>query len=125
MKNVNEFEGSLWRGSRIIRAIYKGACPRINSTQEMRATLRAGPYAWPGGYQMYLITSDGAALCFDCARKEYRQISESIRKGTADGWKVEATDINYEDTSLYCENCSKQIPASYASDEENAAHTEL
>lgn len=125
MKNVNEFEGSLWRGSRIIRETYKRTYSRINSTQEMRATLRNGPYTWPGGYQMYLITSDGAALCFDCARQEYRQISESIRKGTADGWKIEATDVNYENTSLFCEHCSKQIPASYASDEENAAHTEL
>ena len=31
-------------------------------------------YAWPGGYPLFLVTSDGAALCIDCGKKEYRNI---------------------------------------------------
>lgn len=72
------------------------------------------PYSWPGGYPCYFVTSDGAALCFECARKQGSSITAAIRDGLHDGWKVEAVDINWEDGELTCDHCSKRIESAYA-----------
>lgn len=71
-------------------------------------------YAWPGGYPMYAITSDGAALCPLCVTKERAQIFRSTHEQWPDGWAITAFDINYEDASLYCDHCSKRIESAYA-----------
>lgn len=85
----------------------------ITNKKELAAAYRQGPYAWPGGYPLFCITSDGAALCFKCFKNEYSLIQESVNDQLTDGWKVEAVDINYEDTSCYCDNCSEQIESAY------------
>lgn len=79
---------------------------------KLRAAIRA-KFAWPGGYPIYGVTRDGAALCVDCMRAEYRQIAYARRHKLNDGWCVEAIGINYEDGSLFCDHCSKQIEAAY------------
>ena len=76
------------------------------------------PYAWPGGYPKYAVTSDGAALCKECCRANFRLIAESIRDNPADeygycnGWRVIGTDINWED-ELACDNCHETIEMAY------------
>lgn len=70
-------------------------------------------YAWPGGYPTFFITSDGAALCHGCAKKEQERIIESIKEHDRDGWRVAACDVNWEDTNLHCDNCSEQIESAY------------
>ena len=80
---------------------------------EYRKAIHNGAYAWPGGYPIYFICDDGAALCFNCAKKERRNIIESICRNIRDGWNLAATDINYEDTELVCAHCGKPIEAAY------------
>lgn len=99
--------------SKPIRKVYRRTCGEIRTTAEFKATLRAGAYAWPGGYPMYLICSDGAALCFACGRKEVRNILQAIDRKDGSGWRVLATDINYEDGQLHCEHCSERIESAY------------
>ena len=70
-------------------------------------------YAWPGGYPLFLITSDGAALCTDCGKKEYRNIVWAIHNNVSDGWKVEAIDVNWENNELHCDHCNKHIESAY------------
>ncbi len=55
---------------------------------QFRETLRAGPYAWPGGYPLMLLCSDGGALCFDCGRSEAHQIIRAIRDNARHGLSV-------------------------------------
>jgi len=98
---------------RTIREKYRYTFSRITNTHEMRSTLRNGPYAWPGGYPLFFIFSDSEALCFKCARSEYRQISDSIRNHSRDGWQVMYCDVNYEDSSLYCAHCNERIESAY------------
>ena len=100
------------------RLRYRMHCRDIEDTRDLRATLRAGKYTSLGSYPVFLMTSDSACLCLDCARAEYRSISASVRHRTNDGWRVVACDVNYE-SELYCEHCSKQIESAYgvASDE--------
>lgn len=104
-----------------IRPVYCRTFSEITNTLQLRATLRAGGYAWPGGYPMFLICNDGAALCFDCARREYRQCAYSIRHAIDDGWRIVGCAINDENPGLYCDHCSKGIPSSYGNDEHEGA----
>ncbi|WP_156433903.1 hypothetical protein [Bradyrhizobium retamae] len=90
---------------------------QINSIADFRAAVRNGPYAWPGGYPLYFVTSDGAALSFEAAKQERRNILESIRDKSNDGWRVVAVAINYEDSSLFCDHTGKRIASAYAEDD--------
>ena len=39
------------------------------------------PYAWPGGYPVYVVCSDGAMLCTTCAKDNFKK-SQKLRKNT-------------------------------------------
>lgn len=93
----------------VIRPIFARTFSRIQNTQQLRATIRAGQHAWLGGYQMFLSTKGGDALCFDCAAENYAL--DWVRED------VNGCAINYEDEHLYCAHCNKGIPAAYGSDE--------
>jgi hypothetical protein len=97
-----------------LRPVFNRTFSRIDNTQQLRATLRAGEYAWPGGYPMFLLTSDGGCLHFDCVKKNLRSVLDSVRNQLRDGWRVEATEINYEDVDLYCDDCCNRIESAYA-----------
>lgn len=95
-----------------LRPAYRYHFGAIKSLADVKATLRAGAFAWPGGYPLYFITHDCAALCFDCARKEFRQIAWDFLNETSTGWRIEACEVNYE-SLIYCAHCSKQIESAY------------
>lgn len=96
-----------------LRDGYSGHHARISTVAQFKATLRAGPYAWPGGYPLYLLTWDGAALCFTCGNKEARNIISAIADKRNDGWQCAACDTNWEDDNLFCDSCSKPIASAY------------
>ena len=87
---------------------------KIDTISDFRRAIRNGPYAWPGGYPMYFITADGAALSFDAAKQERRSILSAIaHNDVRDGWRVCAFEVNWEDDSLYCVHTNKRIEAAY------------
>jgi hypothetical protein len=93
----------------------------IASAADFKACLRAGQYAWPGGYQLYFITDDGATLSFESARENARQIIAALNAGDKrGGWHVAACDINYEDSDLVCDHSGRPIPSAYGDDEMEA-----
>jgi hypothetical protein len=83
-------------------------------SRKLRDELIASPYAWPGGYPMFAVTRDGAALCPHCCQTEHRNIGFTY--GT-DGWAVEGLDINWEDPELHCDHCGNRIESAYAESE--------
>lgn len=89
----------------------------IKTVADFKATLRAGSSTDLGGYPLFFITSDGAALSFEAAQSEVRQIMEAIRDRSSNGWHVVACDVNYEDNDLYCDHTNKKIDSAYGSDE--------
>lgn len=97
----------------VIRPGYQRHYGHIDSGLKLRATLRAGPYAWPGGYPLYLVMNDGDALCFDCGRKEFKCIARDMRDGLGNGWTVAGTDINWADQNCYCSQCGGHIAPAY------------
>jgi hypothetical protein len=90
------------------------------TTKELKNQLRAGDHAWPGGYPLFFITSDGAALSFDAVRENIRSVLWSMRHGVNDGWRVIGCDVNWEDPSLYCDHTGARIPSAYAEEEVKA-----
>lgn len=86
--------------------------PFIHNSADLRRVIRNGPYAWPGGYPLFFITSDGATLAFSTVEKEYKSVLNSIKYRHNDGWCVVAYDINYE-SLLYDDHTGEQIKAAY------------
>lgn len=74
------------------------------------------PYAWPGGYPVYPVMDDGALLCTECARKNFRNILESTRNERHDGWHCIGAEVLWEGTE-YCAHCSKQLESAYGEEE--------
>jgi len=71
-------------------------------------------YAWPGGYPLFIITSDCAAICIDCARDNWRGVAHSTVTGCHDGWNATSAAINWEDPDLACDHCGENIEAAYS-----------
>lgn len=69
-------------------------------------------YAWPGGYPLFYLTADNGALCPQCANENFNLCNDH----NDSQWYIVAYDINYEDDSLFCDNCSKQIESAYGED---------
>ena len=93
----------------------------IKNVTDLRNVLNAGPYAWPGGYPVFFVTSDGAALSFESVSDEIESVTDSIENKIDDGWRVIATDINYEDSNLFCDHSGERIESAYGDDEDEDA----
>lgn len=66
-------------------------------------------YAWPGGYPIFYLCADNGVLCPNCANE-----NAHLDTGMDDKqWHVVASDINWEDDALYCDNCNDQIESAY------------
>ena len=87
---------------------------KIETTKEFSKQLKNGAHAWPGGYPLFFITSDGAALSFDAAKENRELITESITDDCNDGWQVVAVDVNWEDGELICDHSGERIESAYA-----------
>lgn len=112
-KLFRTFEGDLYRDRDYPTPEYKTPTRSISKAREVAACLRAGKFAWPGGYPLFFIASDSEALCFDCVRKEFAQVARSMIGNYRDGWAIVACDINYEDNDCFCAHCNKQIESAY------------
>ena len=85
---------------------------KTTSKQTIKSALDG--YAWPGGYPVYLITTDGGALCPACVRANLRQIIAAARDNdTGSGWHPAEARINWEDVDLTCDHCNARIESAY------------
>ncbi len=72
-------------------------------------------FSWPGGGELFIVTSSGDVLCQDCIRENYRQeLSEAIDE-TFSPYAIES-GYNIDPESCYCENCGKDL-SSYCENE--------
>jgi len=112
---VSESDGCLYDTNRAdwtINPVRENYCwhhRTIESGADLRACLRAGAFAWPGGYPLFFVTSDGGALSFDAVRTELFQVIYSIRHGIDDGWRVVACCIADGDEEVYCDHTGEPI----------------
>ena len=83
-----------------------------NQTLEKVKDAIRNPFAWPGGYPVYTVMSDGELLCPDCARENYKLIVQATKDQLRDGWQPEGSMILYEGSS-YCCHCGKDLESAY------------
>lgn len=123
---VSDSDGALydtrdpaWSSNPPLRDCYNCGQRTIATCAELKAALRNGEYAWPGGYPLYFVCSDGAALSFDAVRQNLREVFEAIQTHDGSGWDVTGCAVNYEDGELFCDHTGARIPSAYAEPEES------
>ena len=47
---------------------------RIAILRQVKQAIRQ-PYAWPGGYPLYVVMADGEALSIEAARSEFKLVA--------------------------------------------------
>lgn len=102
-----------WSAKAPLRRDYCQTFEHIANTRQLKATLRGGAFAWPGGYPLYFITSDGGALAFETVRDNLRSVLDSIKTKCNDGWRVVACDVNWENTDLADDHTGEPIESAY------------
>jgi hypothetical protein len=84
------------------------------TTASLKTALRNGKYAWPGGYPIYFITSDGEPLSFDTVKENYREVLYAMKYfQNFSGWYVVAYEVNWEDDNLFCAHSGEKIESAY------------
>jgi len=63
-------------------------------------------FTFPGLYPLFYLDEENNCLCPDCANKEEEYNSPII-----------AYDVNWENDSLYCDDCGKRIESAYGEEE--------
>lgn len=89
----------------------------MNRTQ-LKAAIRE-PYAWPGGYEVLYITSDGDTLCNACVRANLRTIltAQHDPRDTS-GWRIIAVDTTEAcESYTTCAQCNRVIVEQTTPDE--------
>jgi hypothetical protein len=110
-------EGELLRARRlpcfdlvVVRQNYEWHHREITTVADLKACLRAGKYAWPGGYACYFVTSDGEILSFEAVREELTQVMDAIKHNLRSGWKVVGMACTAEDDeTARCCHTGKEI----------------
>jgi len=87
----------------------------INSVRHLLESIKAGPYAWPGGYPLFFWTIDGAPISFAEVESHARRYAEDIRNRSND--RIIGMEINWEDADLCCEVTGDRIESAYAEDD--------
>lgn len=69
--------------------------------------------AFPGLYPIYYVTQDGGILCPKCVNANLGLCADS----SDSQWYVIASDINYDNDGMQCDNCGCQIESAYGEKE--------
>lgn len=95
-----------------------GNCARqysMANAADRPAIIARDLFAWPGGYELVGLTTDGAIMCADCIRANYRLVYAATISNDRSGWGicgVGAVGCNIEATEgddLTCCNCNRTI----------------
>ena len=86
------------------------------NTTGFKKFIRNGSHTSVGGYPVFMIANDGGCICYNCAKENARLIIGSTRDESASDWQYIASDINWEDGELYCDNCNGRIESAYCED---------
>lgn len=111
--------GDLCRNDRsceVVREKYAYHHQVIETGKQLCATLRAGPYAWPGGYPLFIGSSTGESAHFECVKENLSSITHDLRHNQRFGPMY--CEVNYENVDLYCDCCSQKIESAYGDDDE-------
>ena len=86
--------------------------------KRLKEAVRTG-YAWPGGYELVYVTTDGSLLCNDCVRSNWYDVLCGTKRLDRSGWGISAIcyeavdpdttrEMAGEDYISYCAHCNKE-----------------
>ena len=109
------YNGDLYdrENDRPIRTNYSKRHRFIKTIADLKATLRAGIWARPGGYPLYLIAQNGNAISFKGAREYFEDIIFAMNRHGDQGLIIISTQVNYWDNDLYCVLTDERIESAY------------
>jgi len=81
--------------------------------QRVKRSTWKEPYAWPGGYELRVVMSDGGVLCRQCVKDNWREIVQATLHGLRDGWEAAAVDVLWEGPAVCCAQCGCELPTEY------------
>lgn len=117
-------EGALVRldrpGYPTVRRNYRLSHGRISTVADLKATIRDGRYAWPGGAPLYFVAADGQPLSWQAVLDNLREVYSAIEIGECDrtnGWLVVACLPNLEDEDLFCSHTGLKIESMYGEED--------
>jgi len=80
----------------------------INHPMGAARYVRRERYAFPGGYPLALLTTDGGLLCPDCVTREFAQVSWEHRHGCNGGFRPVRVVCGADtDGEMRCDHCDK------------------
>ena len=92
--------------------------PSDYTISEFQGRLALGQYTSHGNYAMYFFTNSWECICFKCAEKEKENIVLAIQnQDNSSKLQVIGADINWEDSTLYCNECGERIESAYGEEE--------
>jgi hypothetical protein len=79
----------------------------MNTLEALRAFCR---YQTHGGYTWGAVLSDGAVICENCARENYRQVYRETRDAGSSGWCVIGLTNSGEcESPENCAHCNREL----------------
>lgn len=108
-----------WSSLPPLRKTFRRTFRNINTLSELKATLRNGPYAWPGGYPIVLYLEDGEPCTFKAVLGDWRRVVSDMLDGFGE-WRVVGCDIYYEGPPLICAISGDLIESAYGDPEADA-----
>jgi hypothetical protein len=86
----------------------------------IKARLREGRWAWPGGYPVAFLAENGDVLSWEAVRWSWRAVVRAhVRKARWDDWAIASEFIHWEGPDLVCSATGVVIPAAYGDPDED------
>lgn len=96
-----------------VRKDYAVTRRTIETVADVKATLRAGEYTFPGAYRLAFIACDGGLLSYDAVLDNLHEVFSSISGDIRDGWKLEAVTIVDEmEGQITCDHTNEVLKES-------------
>ena len=70
--------------------------------------------SFPGLYPIYYLTKDGGILCPKCVNDNLTRCATDDGSNEDAQWYVIASDVNWENPELICDNCDCRIESAYS-----------
>ena len=91
---------------RVIREKYSYHFREIKNVRQFHSSLRAGKYAWPGGYELFFCIA-GDSICWDWVKENLNRERENVRQYSA----VLCGSHETEPEQFFCCDCNKDLSA--------------
>jgi len=63
-----------WSHDNCLRSNYCRHHREVNTLADVKATIRAGKYAWPGGYEIHAIMDEGGVMKIETLRQNWGKL---------------------------------------------------